>query len=71
VATLLWVGVGLGVGDGLAGLDGSGTALDGSGSTNLGAAASFAVAWFVPQAASIAAPTRPDTATRRIRTGGC
>jgi hypothetical protein len=68
VATLLGlgVGVGLGVDDGVGALDGGGTALDAAGGTNLGA-----VSWLVAQAASIAAPTRADTLTRRIRTAGC
>jgi hypothetical protein len=64
--TLLGVAVGRAVADGVAPLEGSGTALDASGATNVGAAS-----WFVPQAASIAAPTTADTVIRRIRTGGC
>jgi hypothetical protein len=72
VATFfLAVAVALGVGDGAGALDGSGAALDGAGSTNAGDAGCFVVAWFVAHAASIAAPTRPDRVTRRIRTGGC
>jgi hypothetical protein len=60
------VAVRLGVDDGVGALDGGGTALDAAGVTKAGA-----VSWWVAQAASIAAPTRADTLTRRIRTGGC